>query len=352
MSSKIRRRPPGAPTLSAIAEAAGVALPTVSKVLNGRSDVSDSTRLRVTQMLRQGGYELDDDVDGRSDHPQDAAGGLVDLVAPGIEGSWATSMLAGVEEVVSRAGRDVVVTLARETGPGEASWADRLVARGCRGAVLALVTPTRAQRRLLAAANVELVMLDPGAEPVTDLATVGATNWSGGYSATEYLVSLGHRRIGIIGGLPIHLYSKARLDGYRSALSAAGIAWNPDLVREADWTRAGAFDAATDLLAQAQPPTAIFACSDRMALGVYEAAASVGLSIPGQLSVVGFDDLPEARWLSPALTTVRQPVREMGRTAATMLLRLLNGEELETQRLELATVLMPRASATPPDLGQ
>lgn len=336
--------------MSAIAEAAGVALPTVSKVLNGRSDVSDATRLRVTQLLRQGGYELADDLDG-GDHPAELSGGLVDLVVPGIEGSWATSMLAGVEEVVSRSGRDVVVTLAREPGPGEASWADRLIARRCRGAVLALVTPTRAQRRLLAAENVELVMLDPGAEPVSDLPTVGATNWSGGYSATEYLVSLGHRAIGIIGGLSSHRYSRARLDGYRSALAAAGIPWDGQLVREADWTRAGALRAALELLHLPDPPTAIFACSDRMALGVYEAAASMGLHIPDQLSVVGFDDLPEARWLSPALTTVRQPVREMGRTAARMLLRLLNGEELESQRLELSTVLVERGSTTHPAGG-
>lgn len=348
MGSKIRRRPPGAPTLSVIAEAAGVALPTVSKVLNGRSDVSESTRLRVGQLLRQGGYELDDDAHAR-DHVPDLPGKLVDLVAPGIEGSWATSMLAGVEEVVFKAGRDVVLTLARETGPGGVSWADRLVARRSRGAVLALVTPTRAQRRMLAAENIPLVMLDPGADPVADLPSVGATNWAGGYAATEYLLSLGHRRIGIIGGLPTHRYSNARRDGYGSALSAAGIAGDPELVKHADWTRAGALAAALELLTSTRPPTAIFACSDRMALGVYEAAASVGRAIPNQLSVVGFDDLSEARWLSPALTTVRQPVREMGRAAARMLLQLLSGEELETQRLELATVLVTRGSATEPN---
>ena len=345
MGTKIRRRPAGAPTLSAIADAAGVAVPTVSKVLNGRSDVSEATRIRVTDLLRRAGYSLPDD---KGEHIDITDFGLVDLVVPGIEGSWATSMLAGVEEVASKSGRDVIVTLAKEVRAGEASWADRLIARGCRGAVLALVTPTTAQRRLLSSANVRLVMLDPGAEQVDGVPTVGASNWAGGYSATEYLISLGHQRIGVIGGLAAHRYGRARVDGYGSALRTAGLFTDPELIREADWTRTGAANAADQLLSLTDAPTAIFACSDRMALGVYEAAAARGRSIPGDLSVVGFDDLPEARWLTPALTTVRQPVREMGRAAARILLQLLGGEELESERLELSTVLVERSSTGRP----
>jgi len=318
-------------------------VPTVSKVLNARSDVSDETRMRVTQLLLDAGYPSPDAVE-----PEEApAGGLVDLVVRGIEGSWATSMLAGVEEVVSAAGKDVVVTVAHSR-PGTSGWVDRLVARGSRCAVLALVTPTPSEVKRLGDAGIAVVLLDPGTEPTAGVPTVGATNWSGGYSATEYLIGLGHRRIGVVGGLEVHRYSQARIDGYRSALVAAGEKFAPELVRAGDWTRSGGAQAAARLLSLRRPPTAIFACSDRMALGVYESAAAKGLRIPHDLSVVGFDDLPEARWITPTLTTVRQPVREMGSTAARIALRLLVGESAGTERLELSTLLVERESSTPP----
>ncbi|WP_322097682.1 substrate-binding domain-containing protein [Nakamurella alba] len=343
MSSQIRRRPAGAPTLAAIAEAAGVAVPTVSKVLNGRSDVSDATRQRVTDLLLRAGYPFPEPDPHRGAPPA----GLVDLVVPGIEGSWATFMLAGVEEVVSEAGKDVVVTVAHQR-PGTADWVDRLIARGSRGAVLALVTPSPEEIARLSAAGISVVLLDPGAEPTPGVPTVGATNWAGGYAATEFLLALGHRRIGVVGGLASHRYGQARIDGHRSAMVAAGERFSPELVRHGDWTRGGAVLAATRLLTSKRPPTAIFACSDRMALGVYEAAAARGLRIPEDLSVVGFDDLPEARWITPSLTTVRQPVREMGSSAARILLRLTEGQRAGTDRLELSTVLVERASTAPP----
>src|SRR5690606_2952375 len=136
-----------------------------------------------------------------------------------------------------------------------------------------------------------------------------------------------------------------------SALEAAGVPVDPELIRHGDWTRSGAAEAVEHLLRLKDRPTAIFACSDRMALGAYEQAAALGLRIPEDLSVVGFDDLPEARWLTPALTTVRQPVREMGATAARMLLQALegvNGAAADRQptvdRLELSTQLVVRDS--------
>lgn len=343
MPARVRRRPPGAPTLADIAKEVGVTVPTVSKVLNGRSDVSPATRQRVSRQLQQAGYPLDAPPVRPEAVAQQQVSGLVDLVVPGVQGSWVTSMLSGVEEVVSQAGKDVVVTVAhRRSSAG--SWVDRLIARGSRAAVLALVTPTAEEYRRLRKAQVEVVCLDPGADPTPGIPTVGATNWSGGYSATEHLLNLGHRRIGLIAGLAQHRYSRARIDGYRSALAAADLDFDPDLVRHGDWTRSGAAKAATDLLALAERPTAIFACSDRMALGVYELAATSGLRIPDELSVVGYDDLPEARWLTPALTTVRQPVGEMGATAARILLRLMAGQGESVERHELSTQLVERAS--------
>lgn len=320
-------------------------VPTVSKVLNGRSDVSQATRERVAEQLQRAGYPLDAPTGpyaGAVARQVD----LVDLVVPGVAGSWVTSMMSGVEEVVSAAGKDIVVTVAHDrTGPS--TWVDRLIARGSRAAVLALVTPSDDEYRRLRDAGVDLVALDPGADPSNGVPTVGATNWAGGFSATEHLLELGHRRIGLIAGAPQHRYCQARADGHRSALALHGVEYRPELVRSGHWTKSGAAAAAAQLLRLPEPPTAIFACSDRMALGVYEFAAGAALRIPQDLSVVGFDDLPEARWLTPSLTTVRQPVGEMGATAARILLRLAETHQDPVERHELSTQLVVRGSTAP-----
>jgi DNA-binding LacI/PurR family transcriptional regulator len=146
---------------------------------------------------------------------------LLGLVMDGVEGSWATRVLGGVDRAAAEAGCDVVVMSAR--GPAGRDWVERLLARGSTGAVLALVDPTTAQRDRSAAEGMTLVVLDPGVEPAQQLPSVGTTNWSGGRCAVEHLLALGHERIGAIGGRAHQLNSRARLDGYRSALTAAGV---------------------------------------------------------------------------------------------------------------------------------
>jgi LacI family transcriptional regulator len=329
-------------TLADVAATAGVTVPTVSKVLNGRTDVSRATRTRVLELLAEGGYE-------RRRRPaasaeSDVVGpGLVELVMDGVEGSWATRVLGGVEHAAAEAGCDVVVLSTRGRRAG-LDWVDRLVTRGSAGAVLVLVDPTPRERERLAAAGVAIVVLDPGVAPPQGLPSVGTTNWAGGYAAVEHLVGLGHERVAAIGGRADQLNSAARLDGHRSALAAAGLPVRPGWVRHADWTRTGARAAAADLLAGEDRPTSIFACSDRMACGVYDAAAERGLRVPHDLSVVGFDDLPESRWLTPRLTTVHQPVREMAAEAVRLLLR----RERSGGRVELSTSLVLRDSTAAP----
>jgi LacI family transcriptional regulator len=187
--------------------------------------------------------------------------------------------------------------------------------------------------------------------PPPDLPSVGATNWAGGLAATEHLLSLGHRHIGAIAGPGDYLCSRARIDGYRSALDRAGLRFVPALVRHGDFQHEGGFRRGGELLdldAGAGRPTAIFAGSDQQALGVYEAARQRGLRVPQDLSVVGFDDLPVTRWVSPPLTTIRQPLAEMGRTAAHMLGDLIDGVPLRSRRVELSTELIVRESTAVP----
>jgi LacI family transcriptional regulator len=196
----------------------------------------------------------------------------------------------------------------------------------------------------LRAESIPLVVVDPANMPDPDVPSVGATNWAGGLAATDHLIGLGHRRIGAIAGPPDYLCSRARIDGYRSALERAGARFDEALVRHGDFQHESGFVYGGELLDLARPPTAIFAGSDQQALGVYEAARQRGLRIPQDLSVAGFDDLPAARWVSPPLTTVRQPLADMGRVAADMLGRLIEGEQLLSQRIELSTELIVRES--------
>ena len=160
----------------------------------------------------------------------------------------------------------------------------------------------------------------PGASRDPSVTTVGATNWSGGFAATRYLVELGHRRIGMISGPTDLLCSRARMDGYRSAMEAADLPLDPDLMQWGDFHVDGGFKEAMAMLSLAHRPTAIFAGSDLQALGVLEAARILQVTVPSQLSLVGFDDLPLSRWTSPPLTTVRQPLAEMAATAVRLVL--------------------------------
>ncbi len=177
---------------------------------------------------------------------------------------------------------------------------------------------------------------------------MGATNWLGGLSVTRHLLDLGHRRIAAITGPEWALCSRARYDGYRTALETAGVPVDPVLIRHGDFEIVDGVTHTAELLRLADPPTAIFALNDGMAIGVYHAANLAGMRIPADLSVVGFDDYPLDQWLAPPLTTVHQPLREMGAAAARMVVDLARGVTPELSRLELATKLVVRASTAAP----
>ncbi|MDT0317233.1 LacI family DNA-binding transcriptional regulator [Streptomyces millisiae] len=327
-------------TLAQIAETAGVSVSTVSKVLNGRDDVSADTRARVDAVLRRNRY-----VRRGAPATEPAAPGprTVDLVLGGIDGSWPASVASGMEAAAHDAGLHVVISVARAEGRGP-DWVDRALERGSSGVVVGLAEPTEDQLRRLARARIPCVVIDPLSDPPPGVWSVGTTNWSGAYEATSHLLDQGHRRIGLVTGPPGHLFARARIAGYRSAMSAAGAEAPPELLRHGTYDRASGRAQVRALIDLPEPPTAVFVCSDHMAIGGYEALAEAGLRVPDDVSVVGFDDLPEARWVTPPLTTVRQPLKEMGGAALRTLARLIAGEDVESPRTELATTLVPRGS--------
>ncbi|NML50685.1 LacI family transcriptional regulator [Streptomyces sp. R302] len=330
------------PTLAVIAAEAGVSQATVSKVINGRSDVAPSTRQRIEGLLQAHHY-LPPGRQGRG-----RRSGLVDLIIGGLDSAWAVEILRGVEAECAQRSVATVVSL---VPPGEAApsgWTALPARHHSDGVILVTASVTHAQRAQVERTGAALVVIDPIDLPGNGVPSVGATNWAGGLSATEHLLELGHRRIAAIGGRKEMLCSQARIDGYRAALERAGIEVDRDLIRFGDFQHEGGFRCAQELLALPEPPTAVFAGSDQQAMGVYEAARQGGLSIPRDLSVVGFDDLPMCDWLSPPLTTVRQPLEEMGRVAARTLFQLMDGQPLVSPRMELSTELKVRVSTAPP----
>jgi DNA-binding LacI/PurR family transcriptional regulator len=327
-------RETGRSTLAGIAAEAGVSVSAVSKVLNGRTDVAAGTRARIAALLRRDGY-----------HVASRLGfGVVDLLIASLHSPWAEELLTGTVQAADEAGASVVVSTV-DTPGGFTAWLNRASARGTDGALLVLHLPDSSELQRLAAARIPLVVIDPPEEPGPGIRSVGTTNWQGCLTATRHLIELGHRRIAIIGG-PEHLWSsRARLAGYRAALEAAGLPVAGELIRRDHFCAEGGRRQARELLAIAQPPTAIVAGNDPQAFGVLQALGERGLRAPEHLSVVGFDDVPVATWATPALTTIRQPLAAMAATAFRMLHAPGTGEP---HHIELATTLVIRESTGPP----
>jgi len=200
----------------------------------------------------------------------------------------------------------------------------------------------------LARVHLPIVVIDPINMPRSRVISVGSTNFTGGFTATQHLLDLGHRRIAYIGGPATAACNQARMHGYRSSMEAAGAAITKGYVRNGRFSYADGLTEGAALLALGQPPTAIFAANDETALGVLEAARTRGLRIPDDLSVVGFDDTEVARLASPPLTAVAQPLRKMGAVALRTALRLAAGERVDSHHVELATELVVRESTAPP----
>jgi LacI family xylobiose transport system transcriptional regulator len=332
-----RRR--GEMTVATIARLAGVSAPTVSKVLNGRSGVALTTRRRVEELLRDHGYRRPEAV---------GAAALVEVVFYALESHLAIEIMRGVEQVAREHELAVGFTEIRGRSGADRTWLEQVLTRRPTGVIGVYAAFTAQQQAQLSASAIPLVALDPTGEPLHATPSVGATNWSGGVAAARHLLDLGHRRIAVITGPASFLCARARLDGIRAALDTADESLDPALLKSGTFSYVDGLALGRELLRLPDPPTAVLCGNDLQALGVYEAAREAGLRIPSDLSVVGFDDLEFTRWCGPPLTTVRQPLTEMGAAAATLVLQLAAGRQPAQTRIELATTFVERASTAPP----
>ena len=332
--------------IAEIAAAAGVSIPTVSKVLNQRPDVAPMTRERIERIIAERGYvhNRSTPLEGQTKQTQ-----LLDLISPAaLDSEYGLEILRGIEEVLNQTEHRLALYSMHNNTPREQHWLNKVSNKTTDGAFL--ITPLDRTKHLekLRQQHIPFVVIDDVLQLDPDIPCVGATNWLGGLTATEYLLELGHRRIAIIAGIPTHLTSRARLAGYRAALETKGIVIDPALIRPGHFDHESGYVQTLELLELPVPPTALFAASDTQAIGIYRALYAKNLHVPGDISVIGFDDIPSAARMGPPLTTIRQPLREMGRTGAQMLLQMLDGKTLENKRVELATSLIPRESCAPP----
>jgi LacI family transcriptional regulator len=322
-----------------VAKTAGVSISTVSRVLNGRSDVAVETQDRIRSVIDNLGYTTN--LAARS--MRSFKKNMVGLIMPDIAYPFAIEVMKGVNRAIAKSEFDLLVyTTGDVRKSGRASHEQKYISllnNSITDGVI-IVAPVTGEF----STDAPIVSIDPLMSNPS-YASVHATNRQGVMEAMKYLLDLGHRRIGFISGRAELESSTRRLKGYRDALDKAGLPLDKRLIAAGDYTTETGINCARELLALDHPPTAIFASNDQMAMGVYQVAQEMGLRIPEDLSVVGFDNIMESKYMG--LTTVDQFISEMGFMATQMLIKRINGEPLETETYKMQTQLVIRTSCQP-----
>lgn len=340
-----RKIPSHEVTIMDVAEEAGVSFSTVSRVVNNKSYVKEETRKKVLTAMARLGYQAN--LQARS-----LAGGrsnVIGLLVVDLTTQYMGEIMMGIDDVLAANQYELMLYTTHRRKTKESAYVN-MMARGLADGLL-IVLPREPEAYLESLRQREFphVLIDQFGIDDADL-SVTAANYQGGYEATKHLIDLGHNRIGMVTGWSDMISAKHRLEGYKAALTDHGISLDPDLIFEGDFTQACGFNGASRFLDLPVPPTAVFASNDVSAVGVIDAARAYGLSIPSDLSVIGFDDIPMSVTLSPKLTTMRQPLQEMGKRATQLLLNLVNNSEEAPTSIVLPTELILRESTTQPCL--
>ncbi len=332
-------------TIFDVAREANVSYSTVSRVIN-KKGVSADKRERVLRAMADLGYVVN--LQARS-----LAGGksnIIGLLVHSLTVEYFGEIARGVDDELASFQYDLMLYTTHRRKGRESAYVTRLTRNLVDGLLLVLPRNAKSYLETLHHRRFPHVLVDHQGLGF-DVPSVGATNWQGGYDGTRYLIELGHRRIGFITGDMTMGCARDRLVGYQQALSDAGLPADPVLVREGDFMQQQGFTCANELLNLAQPPTAIFASNDVSAFGAIEAVRNRGLRIPDDISILGFDDIPQAQQIYPPLTTVKQPLAEMGRVAVQLLFTYINEPDAPFKRIELPTTLSIRQSCQSPVLS-
>lgn len=323
-------------TIQDVARAAGVSVSTVSRVLNAKVDVSEETLTRVRAVIEQLGYSSN--LAARS--MRSRRKNLVGLVVPDIGYDYSIEVMKGINRAISETNLDLLVFTTGDVRKSGTAQHEQFYTSLLNNSLTdGVVIVASAAAEFIT--DSPIVAVDPHVINA-NYPSIQGTNLQGAMDAVNYFIQLGHRRIAYIGGRPEIESSGLRLAGYRQALAAAGLPCDEALVMPGDFSTETGYRQSLKLLAMPDPPTAIFASNDQSAIGVYQAAAELGVKIPDNLSVIGFDNISEARYLG--LTTIDQSLAEMGYVAIQMLIKLINKEALVTQTYAMPTKLVVRSS--------
>lgn len=328
-------------TVREVAARAGVSIATVSRVLNGHPNVAPRTR----ELVELAAEQLTAAPAGPDREGGEGRG--VYVRCPYVLTDYFGLIVSSIAESLRHHGRGLMLD-AGEAAQSEAVLPTLHTRRpGAAGAILILPPEPSEELSALRARGFPFVVVDPRTPPPRDTAAVSAAHFAGARNVTGHLVTLGHRRVGVIAGPHNWLASRAREAGHASALAEAGVLPEPGLIRRGEPTTGFGRRAADELLDSPNRPTALICFNDKTAVGALTAAAERGLRIPDDLSVAGFDDIDLAQATRPQLTTVHQPLQEMGRMAVSLLMRLLEGQRIDALHVELATELIVRGSTGP-----
>ncbi len=328
-------------TIIDVANEAGVSVGTASRVINNDVHVAPETRERVSDVMLRLGF-----VPNRQ--ARSLAGGKTDTIGvlvPDLGTSYIGEIMHGIDAELALNQLDLMLFTTHRTATKEANYVANMVKGMVDGLLVVLPRNPADYTGSLTRRNFPFVLIDHqgNGEPCP---AVGATNWQGAYDATEYLIKLGHSRIGFITGSMDLGAATERLAGYKSALRDQRIPQDAALIYEGTFFQPDGYAGTCTLLDLENPPTAIFASNDAMAMGAIDAVRGRDLHIPKNISIIGFDDVPQSALVRPTLTTVRQPLEEMGRIATQMLLERLKNPEQEIHRIELPTQLIIRESTS------
>jgi LacI family transcriptional regulator len=338
----LMRSKQAAVTIYDVAQAAGMSVTTVSRVLNNKGDVAPETYEKVRRVMQ----ELNYTASLAAKSMRSRTTNVIGLVMPEVTEPFDLEVIKGVGKIIGESEYDLIIYTSG--GPPlnrRAAWEQEHVALLSGGLTdgCIVVTPSA----LTFPETAQVVVIDPQGDGA-NVPSVVARNRVGALAVMEYLIGLGHRRIGFIGGRPDTLSAIRRRAGYQDGLAAAGIPLAPELMQDGDYTRERGQAAARQLLGQPDRPTAIFAANDQSALGVLDVAQELGVHIPQDVSLVGFDNIPEAAMATPRLTTVDQSIQEMAQLATKLLISMLRGEAPEQQLVKVPTQLVIRDSCQPP----
>lgn len=331
------------PTIQDVAKLAGVAPITVSRVINNSGYASEETRARVEAAIAALGYIPNTLARGlRSKRTHTLALVMTDITNP-----FFTLIARGVEDRASHSGYTVIFCNTDESEAKEEKYINILLQKQVDGVLLVPACSNSTSVKYLQSNDIPVVLIDRKI-PDTQTDLVRADSEGGAYHLTRHLIKLGHRRIAIITGPREVSTSSDRVSGYHRAMLLAGFG-KFESVYYGSFTQASGYELARQAIALTSPPTAIFGANNFISIGILKALRDAGLSVPEDVTVVGFDDLPDSMVVDPILTVASQPAYEMGSQATELLLKRLSDELTETyQELILPTEMIMRRSSAPP----